>query len=137
MKLLITLVLILTVFSCKKKDEIVSIGTEMSLCFGNKGIVLDNENQLEIEFIKLIEDSRCPEGMQCIWAGRAVVELRINSKDVIRLGIGDLQSNTTDPYFNMVEYGNYNITLLSVNYNKKRQIGKEEKYDIVIQVDRK
>ena len=75
--------------------------------------------------------------MQCIWAGRAVVELRINSKDVIRLGIGDLQSNTTDPYFNMVEYGNYNITLLSVNYNKKRQIGKEEKYDIVIQVDRK
>lgn len=137
MKFLITLLLTLTMLSCKKNDLKKGIGEDITLCFEDKGIISDLENQLEIEFINLVEDSRCPEGSQCIWAGRAVIELRINSIEEVKLGIGDLQSATNAPYLNRVEFGNYKITLLEVNYDKKRHRGNEEKYFAVLRVDRK
>ncbi len=126
-----------TIFSCKKHDLAKEIGEELTLCFGEKGVIKDNVNQLDLEFIKLVEDSRCPERVQCIWAGRAVVELRINSTEIITLGNGDLIRATNSPFVNSVEYNNYRITLLDVSYGKKRNQGKEEKYQIKLRVDKK
>jgi hypothetical protein len=34
-----------------------------------------------ITFLKVIEDSRCPNGVDCIWAGEAKVLVRIGSVD--------------------------------------------------------
>lgn len=31
-----------------------------------------------IELIQVLEDSRCPEGVQCVWAGRARIELEVH-----------------------------------------------------------
>jgi hypothetical protein len=137
MKFLITLLLTLTMLSCKKNDLTKGIGEEITLCFGDKGIISELENQLEIEFINLVEDSRCPEGSQCIWAGRAVIELRINSIAEVKIGIGDLQSATNAPILNIVEFDKYRIALLVVSYDKKRHRGKEEKYFVGLRVDRK
>lgn len=36
---------------------------------------LDSEKDKEIVFVKLISDSRCPEGTQCIWAGEVTFEV--------------------------------------------------------------
>lgn len=40
--------------------------------------VIDGE-ELEIKFIEILEDSRCPAGTQCIWEGR--VSARVEFKD--------------------------------------------------------
>lgn len=34
---------------------------------------------LELTFIRATEDSRCPENVQCIWAGVLVVEIEVKS----------------------------------------------------------
>lgn len=36
-----------------------------------------NSQQLRITFLKVVEDSRCPQGTQCVWAGKAVINLAI------------------------------------------------------------
>ena len=35
------------------------------------------DKEMNITFKKVVEDSRCPEGMQCIWAGLLVVEIEV------------------------------------------------------------
>lgn len=30
-----------------------------------------------IKFVEVVEDSRCPEGVDCIWAGRAIVKAKV------------------------------------------------------------
>lgn len=137
MKIIVLLLLTLTLFSCKKHDLTKDIGEEITICFEEKGTIKDYENQIDLKFIHLVEDSRCPEGVQCIWAGRAVVEIRINSTDIITLAIGDLTGATNTPYVNFVEYNNYKITLLEVTYKQKKHQGKEEKYQIKLRVDKK
>ncbi|MGH2666213.1 hypothetical protein [Flavobacterium sp.] len=34
---------------------------------------LDSKSEKEIVLVKVIEDSRCPEGVQCIWAGEVTI----------------------------------------------------------------
>lgn len=36
---------------------------------------LDSKADKEIVLVKVIDDSRCPEGTQCIWAGEVTVEV--------------------------------------------------------------
>lgn len=36
---------------------------------------LDSKSNKEIVLVKVIDDSRCPEGVQCIWAGEVTIEV--------------------------------------------------------------
>ena len=40
----------------------------------NKAVTL---NGLKIEFVELVEDSRCPADVQCVWAGNAKIKIRV------------------------------------------------------------
>lgn len=42
-----------------------------------------------ITFVSMDENSLCPKGMQCIWAGRFIVTLQVNGEET-QLGAGDL-----------------------------------------------
>ena len=46
----------------------------------NQTAVIESEN-LSVEFMNVAEDSRCPVGVECIWAGQAKIELEIKQKD--------------------------------------------------------
>lgn len=35
-----------------------------------------------IAFVRVVEDSRCPEGVTCVWGGRVVVDVRIGDEIV-------------------------------------------------------
>lgn len=37
----------------------------------------------EIKFVKVLSDSRCPEGVTCIWAGNAVILVEISENGVL------------------------------------------------------
>jgi hypothetical protein len=46
----------------------VRLNEELSLSLGQRTSV-EGEN-LEVKFVEVVEDSRCPRGVTCIWAGR-------------------------------------------------------------------
>jgi hypothetical protein len=35
----------------------------------------ERSSRVSIRLVEVVEDSRCPEGVNCIWAGRAVVKI--------------------------------------------------------------
>lgn len=69
--LLATILLIAPVASaCAKPARIqAGLGQEFTLYLGQTATIA-GEN-LEIRFAEVISDSRCPQGVQCIWAGEA------------------------------------------------------------------
>ena len=63
--------------------------------------------KLRIKFLSVVEDSRCPTGTNCIWAGNAKVKVRIiDSKGRSK----DFELNTNLPE-KKVSYGGYEIEL--------------------------
>ena len=55
-------------------------------CVAKKDIVVDNsiisqkrieKNELQLVLKSVANDSRCPEGLDCIWAGEVTVELQV------------------------------------------------------------
>lgn len=56
----------------------VSLGQEFTLPVG-RSVTVSGEN-LVIDFEGVTGDSRCPLGAQCIWAGEATAELKVNHK---------------------------------------------------------
>ena len=54
------------------------LNTPFPMKIGEK---VDVDGGPEIEFLRLEEDSRCPRGVNCIWAGQATIVLAITSPD--------------------------------------------------------
>lgn len=38
-----------------------------------------NIKGVTIKFLEVLEDSRCPKGVNCIWAGRAIVKVQVTN----------------------------------------------------------
>lgn len=53
----------------------VKLGVEFKLGVGKSAAV--KGEGLEIKFLSVAEDSRCPRGVDCIWEGNAKVRLRL------------------------------------------------------------
>jgi hypothetical protein len=62
----------------------VVLGKEFTIDFGQT-IEIKSEN-LKIQFLNVLDDSRCPSDVQCIWAGQAKVVLDIHKDDQKNLG---------------------------------------------------
>jgi len=62
----ISILFILSLISCssQKKTALTEINTKT-----------ETQKGKDIVFVKLINDSRCPEGAQCIWAGEVTFEV--------------------------------------------------------------
>jgi len=61
----------------KSKDVKANLGEEFSLNIGQT-VRIASEG-LEIEFIEVTGDSRCPKGVICIWAGEVTAKVAINT----------------------------------------------------------
>lgn len=56
---------------------------------------LDSSSEKEIVLVQVINDSRCPEGAQCIWAGEVSIEVAAyENKKVVAQQEFTLNSNT-------------------------------------------
>lgn len=38
-----------------------------------------SRSKLKVRFVSLVEDSRCPEGANCVWAGNAKIKIEISN----------------------------------------------------------
>jgi hypothetical protein len=57
-----------------------SLGKEISLAIGESADI--PEERFNVKFVDVTEDSRCPKGVTCIWAGQVTcaIEVAINGK---------------------------------------------------------
>lgn len=70
--------------------------------------------QVQIRFDSLTEDSRCPQGIQCIWAGRAIMAITFmqNGKSQSSaLVMGDPAGTN---YSDKAVFGEFNVQLLQI-----------------------
>jgi len=84
-------------------------------------IKYDDEN-LEVKLVKVTEDSRCPQGTNCIWEGRVVVDLLVGDINVL--------VNTQTPKDTL----GYSFTILSVEPVKTEIEISQEDYIIELNV---
>ena len=66
------------VAGCQPNEIEASLGQEFNLAIGQSALVTGEE--LKIRFIEVINDSRCPTGVVCIWEGQVscLVEITYN-----------------------------------------------------------
>jgi len=67
--------------SGKSTDLEAGLGEEVLLAIG-QSVILKGED-LSIEFVDVVEDSRCPRDVTCIWEGQAVCALKITSGESV------------------------------------------------------
>ena len=105
---------------------------EFEIKFGRQ--VLIRGEGLRISFSNVAEDSRCPEGVQCIWAGNGRVVLKLSRA---RRRPASLRLNTgMDP--RQSSYGGYEVKLVGLNpYPKEGAAIRKRDYVATLVVTRK
>ncbi len=61
------------------------------LTIGNGAQTVTKNGGITVKFLELIEDSRCPEGANCIWAGVAKIKVRLSKNG--KAEVFDLNTN--------------------------------------------
>ncbi len=106
--------------------------TDISIKFGEDKKVCETE--ISIAFVELVEDSRCPTGVNCIQAGNAVIRFKI----VWRTGEEQtftLETARSDEKF---DFRGYEVNLISVDpYPKAETEVAKENYSARISVTKK
>ena len=98
----VILTIILTLAVCA-----VAAAQQVSLRQGAQKTVVKG---LKIHFIEVLDDSRCPEGKVCVWAGNAKVKLTLAIK---RKRAKDFELNSNlDP--TSIDYQGYRIKFVSL-----------------------
>ena len=89
---------------------------------------------LKVSFTLVAEDSRCPKGVTCVWAGNARVVLRVSKA---RRRAATLELNTgLEP--KQEDYRGYDVKLVSLNPYPKKDVGiKKKDYVATLIVSRK
>jgi hypothetical protein len=109
------------------------LGKEVSLKIG-RALVVESEN-LEIKFLGVISDYRCPKGVVCVWAGQVIVMV-----DVWKAGenLGEFELiDTNGGGLSPTQVDNYEIFLLKVKpYREVNKIINTKDYIITIKVDK-
>nr|UVT38146.1 hypothetical protein CEMC19_00029 [uncultured bacterium] len=80
--------------------------------------------QMNVTFKGISEDSRCPEGVNCIWAGVALAQVEVMGTStrpmILNLASGDFPGRN---YHQSAEFNGYTITLQDVAPYPKSQDG--------------
>ncbi len=60
-----------------ERERLLRLGASETLAHGESATIEEREG-VRVRFARVAEDSRCPEGVACVWAGRARVELEVS-----------------------------------------------------------
>ena len=108
MKKIILILFLITNFSCFLNPvgpAITELNKEFDLKYWQNAVV--GEEGLYITFKDVVEDSRCPIGYECFWAGNGAVLLKVEKKnDPVLI---DTLNTILEPH--ALNYLNYQITL--------------------------
>ncbi|MEW6361209.1 MAG: hypothetical protein AB1477_03720 [Acidobacteriota bacterium] len=81
---------------------------QMVIPYGKSRI--DSSAKLSVRFLGVVEDSRCPKGVNCVWAGAVTVKISVScpGKEAKAFELSSLQGKET------IEYEGKRITLVRV-----------------------
>lgn len=68
---------VMILFFCTGCDDIVSVALDENFDIGLNQKAVIEENDIEITFLKVLEDGRCPKGAQCVWEGNGRVQILV------------------------------------------------------------
>ena len=54
-------------------------GQAVLVCVGKQAT--EKQSGLNVKFVEVLEDSRCPTDANCIWAGNARIKIEVTNKD--------------------------------------------------------
>lgn len=131
-----TLILTCLVFSTVGMSQTcgnnVKLDQEFSLKAAEKAII--ETEAFQIEFLYVSEDSRCPPGVDCIWAGNARVKVLLKKGDQTGKEF-DLNTNL-EP--RMVEFEGLKVELVSLSDDPNSALeGKSSPYSARFLIRRK
>jgi hypothetical protein len=79
-----------------------------ALRYGNQKTVARGE--LRIRFVTVMEDSRCPVGVNCVWAGNAKIQVKVSD----RRGRSKVMELNTSGEPRGAQFGRYAINLVNL-----------------------
>jgi hypothetical protein len=103
------------------------------------GETITIENHL-VKFVKVLEDSRCPKDVTCIWAGRARVQIEV--------GLEEDDSLIEELIFGQVKQGESKDLTIFTTENKKvigitlkpypttENSGSEKEYQLLVSIEK-
>lgn len=124
------LLISLALLACKKDPPIPpfkfyeGIGT---LSVGQSGLfyLKDTTEPIELKFVKVVSDSRCPEGVKCVWAGAISVEILLDNSISMVISAID----------NSISYKGYKIIVTQATpYPKSGSVIREEDYKVEFKI---
>ena len=131
--ILASIAIVLLLAGCTGIGEVkTSLGQEVSLSIGQRALIT-GEN-LEIRFEEVVEDSRCPKNVNCIWEGRvsAVVEISTgDSSQQLKL----TQPGLTDQH-TMETYKDYQLTFKVEPYPEEGKEIAADEYRLLLIVSK-
>ena len=87
---------------------------------------------LTLKFVTVLEDSRCPEGVQCVWEGNARIELTAAKAGNDR---SSFELNTNDRFPVEAQYLDYTITLTDLKpYPKAAEQIQMQDYKVALEI---
>ncbi|MCG2430122.1 MULTISPECIES: hypothetical protein [Aequorivita] len=90
---------------------------------------------VSVKFLEVIEDSRCPEGVNCIWAGRAIVKAEVTSNgktEEVTLIFGETRPGE-EKNTNLFTSDKFVINGLTLNpYPTSESTGKDTSYVLLV-----
>lgn len=126
------LVLAIALAGCRpagsQTSHAASLGTAVTLAPAERAVF--SQERLEVQFVAIVEDSRCPRDVACLWAGEVKVQLAIRGKSA-----ESTHHELPEAQSTLVE--GYRVTILEVRPEalSTRKISPEE-YRVTLKVER-
>lgn len=119
--------IVLFLFSgCSKKTILPTVPFELT--FNQQGTLSADGTVLTVQFTQLVEESRCPPNVQCIWAGQVAVKLKINNTQELTLGLMHPDFPSTQ------QFDNHSYSLQQVRYSPTSSFGDDNKCVVKLEV---
>lgn len=83
---------------------------EVVLAPGGSARLADTD--LTLVFDTVVEDSRCPAGVECVWEGDAAVQIHITSPGA---SLSSYTLHTSDRFPRQIDHGSVRVRLVAVN----------------------
>lgn len=109
-----------------------SLSEKFTLAIGQSATITGED--FEVRFVKVIGDSRCPQGVECFWAGEATSQIDVTytgaTYEKVLTQSGASANVQTD-------FGNYIITFDLKPYPQAGKQIQDKDYRLELQFDRK
>jgi hypothetical protein len=106
------MVFAMIVLGCASAPTAPSAGGQSEVTLAPGGSTRPPGTNLTVVFEEIVEDSRCPTGVECVWEGDAAAGIRIETPNAAP---STYTLHTSDRFPRQIEHGPLRVRLVSVS----------------------